>query len=55
MIPTNKMLLNYTLAAAAGAFVGYKVSTKHRGQGAVFGAAVVAMLYGVTKERVLAA
>ncbi len=60
MTPTQTMLRNFAIAATAGAFLGYQLSThvrgqrKHKGQYALLGATGVMILYGATKERVQA-
>lgn len=53
MSPTQKMLLNFAIAGAAGALVGRSFSKKHRWQAAGLGATAVMLLYGVTREGLL--
>jgi hypothetical protein len=55
MSPVQIMLRNFALAAVAGGFVGYKLSKKRHVEGALLGASVVMMVYGLAKENVIKA
>jgi hypothetical protein len=50
--PTEHTLINYALAAFAGAWAGRSLSETHSTFAAILGAAAVAVLYGAAKENV---